>query len=262
MPRGAGRTPLAALPVRRAGSGHRSVRRIATRPGAGDSRRERHVAAARHTHDGRWGAALIHDDGQRPRRRPQAARPADRRTRIAVGDPGGASPRLPPRCPRTARRTGRRARATAPGAAGQDLRQHRTHTPLPRPNQPAQGRTPAGAQRNSGRAPSPDQGGAPGVLSRSSPHARRAGQAATGPKVSPAAPSYPGGLRPGLELPDARTSGGDVADPEAQVLGVIDSFVEQHRHVAVEQGIGHRAPSSLPGDQAEMAQHPQLVGDR
>jgi hypothetical protein len=30
----------------------------------------------------------------------------------------------------------------------------------------------------------------------------------------------------------------------------------------VEQGVRHRAAASLPGDQAEVAEHPQLVGDR
>ena len=46
------------------------------------------------------------------------------------------------------------------------------------------------------------------------------------------------------------------------MLGVIDGLVEQHRDMAVERGVRHCPPGPLPGDQAEMTQHPQLVGDR
>ena len=53
-----------------------------------------------------------------------------------------------------------------------------------------------------------------------------------------------------------------VAGSEVQVLGVVDGFVQQHRDVIVEQGIRHGAAASVAGDQAEVAEHPQLVGDR
>ena len=41
--------------------------------------------------------------------------------------------------------------------------------------------------------------------------------------------AYESMRRPYLERADGRAGAGGIADSEAQVLGVIDSFVEQHR---------------------------------
>ncbi len=66
----------------------------------------------------------------------------------------------------------------------------------------------------------------------------------------------------GGRLTGRRAGPGRVADSEVQMLSVVDGFVQQHRDVVVEQGVCHGAAGSLPGDQAEVAQHSELVGDR
>lgn len=69
-------------------------------------------------------------------------------------------------------------------------------------------------------------------------------------------------MDPADVLADDRSGSGCVTDSEAQMLGVVDSFIQQHRDMVVEQGVNHGAAGSLPDDQAEVAQHSQLVRDR
>ena len=46
------------------------------------------------------------------------------------------------------------------------------------------------------------------------------------------------------------------------MLGMVDGFVQRHRDVAVEQGVDHGPAGPLPGDQAEVTHHPELLGYR
>ena len=51
-----------------------------------------------------------------------------------------------------------------------------------------------------------------------------------------------------------------VAEAEAQVVDVVDGLVEQFGDVVVVQGVDDGPAVALAGDQAEVAQQPQLVG--
>jgi len=56
-------------------------------------------------------------------------------------------------------------------------------------------------------------------------------------------------------------SGRAVIQVEAEMLSVVDRLVQEHRDMAVVQGVNHGPAVALAGDQAEMAQHPELMGD-
>ncbi|OLT21079.1 hypothetical protein BJF79_46990 [Actinomadura sp. CNU-125] len=51
-----------------------------------------------------------------------------------------------------------------------------------------------------------------------------------------------------------------VGRPESQVFDVVDGLVEQFGDVVVVQGVDHRRSQAGAGDQAEVAQQPQMMG--
>jgi hypothetical protein len=56
--------------------------------------------------------------------------------------------------------------------------------------------------------------------------------------------------------------GRGVGDAQTQVLDVVDGLVQEHRHVVVIQAVDDALAGPGAGDQAEVAQQAQLVGDR
>lgn len=58
--------------------------------------------------------------------------------------------------------------------------------------------------------------------------------------------------------PDARLGGG-VAGAQAQVLDVIDGFIEQRGNVVVVETVNDVAAVAVSAHQAEVAQQPKLV---
>jgi hypothetical protein len=56
--------------------------------------------------------------------------------------------------------------------------------------------------------------------------------------------------------------GRGVGDAQAQVLDVVDGLVQEHCHVVVIQAVDDALAGPGAGDQAEVAQQAQLVGDR
>ncbi len=58
------------------------------------------------------------------------------------------------------------------------------------------------------------------------------------------------------------SAGAAVWGAEPEVLGVVDGLVEQLGDVVVVEGVDNAAAVTLSVDEAEVAQHPQLVRDR
>ena len=59
-----------------------------------------------------------------------------------------------------------------------------------------------------------------------------------------------------------RSAGAAVWGAEPEMFGVVDGLVEQFGDVVVVEGVGDAAAVPLSVDEAEVAQHPQLVRDR